>query len=120
MSDGRTNVLFVVSDEERRNEWMEGHVDLPHHERLRRDGMSFDRYFTHSSPCSPSRASLYTGRYLPGHRVVDNVSFLAHTALDPGLGTTPWFLTVALVNPHEMVNLAGDPERRRELRGLFE
>jgi arylsulfatase A-like enzyme len=46
----RRNVLLIVSDEERRSG------------RLRRDGMSFDGYFTHSSPCSPARASPYTGR----------------------------------------------------------
>ncbi len=41
----------------------------------------------HSSPCSPSRASLYTGSYLAQHGVVDNVSFPAHTALDPAIPT---------------------------------
>jgi hypothetical protein len=58
----RRNVLLIVSDEERRNGRLDGRVDLPAHERLRRDGMSFDGYFTHSSPCSPARASPYTGR----------------------------------------------------------
>ncbi|MEO5842182.1 MAG: sulfatase-like hydrolase/transferase [Acidimicrobiales bacterium] len=81
------NILFVVSDEERRNDWLAGKVSLPAHERLRRDGMSFTRHFTHSSPCSPSRASLYTGRYLAEHGVVDNVSFPAHVALDPTIPT---------------------------------
>lgn len=82
------NILLVVSDEERRNDWLDGVVDLPAHQRLRHDGMSFDRYFTHASPCSPSRASLYTGRYLADHGVVDNVSFPAHTALNPAIPTT--------------------------------
>ena len=86
MADG-PNILLIVSDEERRNHWLEGAVDLPAHERLRADGLSFDRYFTHSSPCSPSRASLYTGRYLAEHGVVDNVAFPTHTALDPAIPT---------------------------------
>ncbi len=81
------NILFIVSDEERRNDWLDGAVDLPAHERLRRDGLSFDRHYTHSSPCSPSRASLYTGRYLAEHGVVDNVAFPAHVALDPSIPT---------------------------------
>ena len=80
-------MLLVVSDEERRNDWLDGVVDLPAHQRLRADGLSFDRYFTHASPCSPSRASLYTGRYLAEHRVVDNVAFPTHTALDPSIPT---------------------------------
>ncbi len=83
----RPNILLIVSDEERRNNWLDGVVDLPAHERLRADGLSFDRYFTHSSPCSPSRASLYTGRYLAEHGVVDNVAFPTHTALDPAIPT---------------------------------
>ena len=84
---GRPNILLIVSDEERRNDWLDGVVELPAHERLRADGLSFDRYFTHASPCSPSRASLYTGRYLAEHGVVDNVAFPTHTALDPAIPT---------------------------------
>ena len=83
----RPNILLIVSDEERRNDWLDGVVDLPAHERLTADGLSFDRYFTHASPCSPSRASLYTGRYLAEHGVVDNVAFPTHTALDPAIPT---------------------------------
>ena len=83
----RPNILLIVSDEERRTGWLDGVVDLPAHERLAADGLSFDRYFTHSSPCSPSRASLYTGRYLAEHGVVDNVAFPTHTALDPAIPT---------------------------------
>ena len=84
---GRPNILLIVSDEERRNDWLDGVVNLPGHERLRADGLSFDRYFTHASPCSPSRASLYTGRYLAEHGVVDNVAFPTHAALDPAIPT---------------------------------
>ena len=81
------NIMLIVSDEERRNDWLDGAVELPAHQRLRRDGLSFDSYYTHSSPCSPSRASLYTGRYLAEHGVVDNVAFPAHVALDPSIPT---------------------------------
>ena len=81
------NILLIVSDEERRNDWLEGKVSLPAHDRLMRDGLSFSRYYTHSSPCSPSRASLYTGQYLADHGVVDNVSFPTHTALSPDIPT---------------------------------
>lgn len=83
----KQNILMIVSDEERRNDWLAGKVSMPAHERLERDGLSFNRYYTHSSPCSPSRASLYTGRYLADHGVVDNVSFPTHVALDPSIPT---------------------------------
>ena len=55
----KQNILMIVSDEERRNDWLKGKISMPAHERLERDGLSFNRYYTHSSPCSPSRASLY-------------------------------------------------------------
>jgi len=83
----RPNILMIVSDEERRNDWLDGVVDLPAHRRLREDGLSFNRHFTNASPCSPSRATLYTGRLLADHGVVDNVSFPTHTALDPAIPT---------------------------------
>jgi len=171
----KPNILLIVSDEERRNDRLNGKIVMPAHERLRADGLNFNRYYTHASPCSPSRASLYTGQYLADHGVVDNVSFPSHTALNPdiptigsllgqagyrsaylgkwhlshstdpdmaahgyhdwhgndrhftggpwsgrkfdpviagqatdwlrthGTGDTPWFLTVALVNPHDIM-----------------
>ena len=89
------NILMIVSDEERRNDWLQGKVSLPAHDRLVRDGLSFNRYYTHSSPCSPSRASLYTGRYLADHGVVDNVSFPTHTALSPDISTIGSLVTEA-------------------------
>ena len=81
------NIVMIVSDEERRTDWLDGMADLPAHDRLGADGLTFNRHYTHSSPCSPSRASLFTGRYLPQHGVVDNVNFPEHTALDPAIPT---------------------------------
>ena len=39
------------------------HVKTPNLDRLARDGMRFDRAFLTTSSCSPSRASILTGRY---------------------------------------------------------
>ncbi|HUY23540.1 MAG TPA: sulfatase-like hydrolase/transferase [Acidimicrobiales bacterium] len=83
----RPNILLVVSDQERQRSWLPGSVRLPWRERLIAEGLEFTRYFTHSSPCSPSRASLFTGRYLPGHGVVDNVIMPEHVELDPAVPT---------------------------------
>ncbi len=66
---------------------------MPAHNKLRADGLTFNRYYTHASPCSPSRACLYTGSYLAENGVVDNVSFPAHTALDPAIPTIGSLLT---------------------------
>jgi len=85
--DRRPNILLVVSDQERQRGWLPPSVTLPWRDRLLAEGLEFTRYFTHSSPCSPSRASLLTGRYLPGHGVFDNVIMPEHTELDPSVPT---------------------------------
>jgi len=83
----RPNILLVVSDQERQRSWLPAGVPLPWRDRLRAEGLEFTDFFTHSSPCSPSRASLFTGRYLPGHGVVDNVIMPEHHELDTGVPT---------------------------------
>jgi len=83
----RPNILLVVSDQERQRGWMPSAVSLPWRERLIAEGLEFTRYYTHSSPCSPSRASLFTGRYLPGHGVLDNVIMPEHVELDTAIPT---------------------------------
>lgn len=83
----RPNILLVVSDQERQRSWLPRGVRLPWRERLLAEGLEFTRYYTHSSPCSPSRASLFTGRYLAQHGVVDNVIMPEHTELDPRIPT---------------------------------
>jgi len=62
-------------------------VHLPWRERLRTEGIELTNYYTHSSPCSPSRASLFTGQYIPQHHVVDNVIMPEHVELDPAIPT---------------------------------
>ena len=84
------NILLVVSDQERQRSWLPEGTSLPWRDRLRAEGLEFTNYFTHSSPCSPSRASLFTGRYLPGHGVIDNVIMPEHAELPtttPTVGT---------------------------------
>ncbi|HUY66838.1 MAG TPA: sulfatase-like hydrolase/transferase [Acidimicrobiales bacterium] len=86
----RPNILLVVSDQERQRSWLPPEVALPWRDRLRAEGLEFTDYFTHSSPCSPSRASLFTGRYLEGHGVLDNVIMPEHQELPastPTLGS---------------------------------
>jgi arylsulfatase A-like enzyme len=81
------NILLVVSDQERHRGWLPPSVELPWRDRLRREGLELTNYYTHSSPCSPSRASLLTGQYIAQHGVVDNVIMPEHTELDPAVPT---------------------------------
>ena len=83
----RPNILFVIADQERQRDWLPDSVSLPARARLMAEGMEFRNYWTHSSPCSPSRATLMTGQYVPQHGVVDNVIHPHHTPLDPAIPT---------------------------------
>jgi arylsulfatase A-like enzyme len=83
----RPNVLFVVSDQERERSWLPPSVRLPWRERLMAEGVELANHWTHSAPCSPSRATMMTGRYLPGHQVYDNTVFKWHHSLDPSIPT---------------------------------
>jgi arylsulfatase A-like enzyme len=86
-SSAAPNILLVVSDQERQRRWLPASVRLPWRERLLGEGLELTRYYTHSSPCSPSRASLMTGMYLPQHGVVDNVVMPEHRELPPSTPT---------------------------------
>ena len=81
------NILLVVSDQERERSWLPESVSLPWRTRLLTEGLEMANHWTHSSPCSPSRATMMTGRYLPGHGVLDNCIFRHHTSLDPAIPT---------------------------------
>jgi arylsulfatase len=89
------NILLVVSDQERQRAWLPPTVRLPWRERLIAEGLEFTNHWTHSSPCSPSRASLITGQYVPQHRVTDNVIMPEHRELDPATPTVGSILAKA-------------------------
>ena len=63
------NILLIVSDQERQREWLVDAVELPQRQRLIDSGLEFTSHHTHTSPCSPSRASLFTGQYMAQHGV---------------------------------------------------
>jgi arylsulfatase A-like enzyme len=64
--DGRVNFLVFIADDQGEGDLgCYGHPVLrtPHIDRIAREGVRFDRAFLTISSCSPSRASLLTGRY---------------------------------------------------------
>lgn len=69
------NILFITADQWR-GECLSalGHPDLktPNLDRLAGDGVLFARHYAQTTPCGPSRASLYTGMYLHNHGVYLN------------------------------------------------
>lgn len=68
----RPNILLIVSDQERQRDWLPAGYPLPNRQRLIDGGLEFTNHYTHSSPCSPSRATLFTGQYMAEHGVTEN------------------------------------------------
>ena len=71
----KQNILLITLDQFRGDCLsIAGHpvVKTPNLDRLAQNGVRFARHYSQSSPCSPGRASLYTGMYQMNHRVVAN------------------------------------------------
>ncbi|SLN41363.1 Arylsulfatase [Roseovarius albus] len=82
------NVLFIIIDQLRAdslNGALAKHVDLPNMRALMKDAVTFDRHFSVTNPCGPSRASILTGQYAMNHRSVRNGTPLRHDI--PNLAT---------------------------------
>ncbi len=75
------NVLFIIIDQLRAdclNGALAAHVELPNLREFMADSVSFDRHFSVTNPCGPSRASILTGQYAMNHRSVRNGTPLRH------------------------------------------
>jgi N-acetylglucosamine-6-sulfatase len=90
----RRNILFILSDDHRYDalgflkgqEWLE----TPHLDSLARDGCHFQNAFVTTALCSPSRASILTGKYAHQHGIIDN-----STAIPRGTSFFPQHLQKA-------------------------
>ncbi|MBT8399342.1 MAG: sulfatase-like hydrolase/transferase, partial [Rhodothermia bacterium] len=73
------NVIFILSDDHR-YDFMSFHegspsfLETPNLDRMAAEGLHLQNAFVTTSLCSPSRASILTGRYAHNHRIVDNTS----------------------------------------------
>jgi arylsulfatase A-like enzyme len=77
MESMRPNVLLITLDQFRGDCLsLLGHdvVRTPHLDALAREATTFANHFSQAAPCSPGRASLYTGTYQMNHRVCFNGS----------------------------------------------
>lgn len=73
----RPNILLITADQWRGDCLSAvGHtvVKTPNVDALASDGTLFRRHYAGAAPCSPARASLYTGLYQMNHRVCRNGS----------------------------------------------
>ncbi len=72
----RRNIVLVLSDDHR-HDFMRfaggpSFLETPAMDRMAREGAHVVNAFVSTSLCSPSRASILTGRYMHAHGVVDN------------------------------------------------
>lgn len=121
---GPYNILFLLTDQERyfRPGELPSGFSLPAHERLMRNGLSFENHRINSCVCTPSRSVLYTGRHIQQTRMFDNTNFpwisslspdvrtLGHRLRDAGYYTAykgKWHLT----KEFETVNELGSPHK---------
>lgn len=111
------NILFITADQWRGDclsALNHPVVKTPNLDALAREGTLFARHFANAAPCSPSRATLYTGLYPHNHRVAMNGTPLdrRHTnwALEARkLGYDPALIgyTDQTADPRDLA--AGDP-----------
>ncbi|MBI3210365.1 MAG: sulfatase [Candidatus Solibacter usitatus] len=87
----RRNIIFILTDDHRYDalgfmkaqEWLE----TPHLDSLAREGVHLTNAFVTTALCSPSRASILTGKYAHKHGIIDN-----NTAIPKGTRYFPELL----------------------------
>ncbi len=88
----RPNILFIMTDDQ--GPWTlsaQNHPNTytPEIDRLAKEGVILKNAYTQSAICSPSRASLISGRYCSETGVLDWIRQEAETGLDTSLVTWP-------------------------------
>jgi len=85
----RPNILLIMTDQQRYDSlgcYGAEFAHTPNLDRLASEGVLFERCYVNNPICTPSRASMFTGKHLPGHRVYklydilpeDEVMFTEH------------------------------------------
>jgi N-acetylglucosamine-6-sulfatase len=90
----RRNIVFILTDDHRYDAMgflkPQPFLETPHLDTLARDGVHFQNAFVTTALCSPSRASILTGKYAHQHKIVDN-----NTAIPRGTQFFPELLQKA-------------------------
>ena len=85
-NDRKYNVLMILTDQEQSlASWPEGLLDkLPGHRALLERGLLIENYHVQTTPCSPSRSTIFTGQHTQTTGVYQNTD----TPPNPGLSDT--------------------------------
>ncbi len=84
----RPNILMIVTDQERHWRDIPKAVPLPGHDWLRERGTAFLNHHVHTTPCSPSRSTIYTGLHTQQTGMISNHGAPPYPAMNdvPTLG----------------------------------
>jgi arylsulfatase A-like enzyme len=80
----RRNVIVFYTDQQRADSlgcMGSPYARTPHVDALAGRGVRYTRHYAANPVCMPSRASFFTGRTVPAHRVLDNGIFLPESEL---------------------------------------
>lgn len=84
----RPNILLVMSDQERQWQDLPPSLERPGLDWLRERGASFEQHHVHTTPCSPSRSTIYSGQHTQHTRMTANLDAPpSFPQLAPGLPT---------------------------------
>jgi choline-sulfatase len=111
------NLILLITDQQRETQHWPTDPDwladlMPAEAELRRTALTFERGYCASAMCSPSRASLLTGRWPAEHGVT-----LTHTGADGGARPKPQHRRAAMRQLLDVLRTQPVP-RRVALRGL--
>ena len=113
-SGKRRNIIYILTDDQRFDAFgfmkAQPFLETPNMDRLAREGAHCKNTFVTTSLCSPSRASMLTGKYAFQHRIVDN-----NTPIPPGTTFFPHYLQeagykTAFIGKWHMGNVGDDPQ----------
>ena len=83
----RPNIIVIYTDDQGYGDlgcFGAGDIQSPHLDRLAKEGIRFTQWYSNCPVCSPSRASLLTGKYPQRHGIVDVLASTAQFHV-PGL-----------------------------------
>ena len=83
----KLNIVFLFGDQERYFPKLPTGLSLPGHERLQREGVSFQNHYTSAIMCTPSRSVLATGLQTADNRMFDNTDMPWVQSLSPRIPT---------------------------------